>query len=85
MNAKLQDQIDSLKRAQIEDESKLRLVNPNYLSDFKGYILGMSLEEIDRLHSFREKGLFIQSLDEFQNVTGASDSLLEAISPNLRF
>ncbi len=45
----------------------------------------MSPTEIDRLHSFRETGKFINSKEEFQQATLISDSLLNAISPYFKF
>ncbi len=59
--------------------------NPNYISDYKGYQLGMSLQEIDRLHAFREKGKYIKSVADFKKVTLVSDSLLKEISPFFKF
>lgn len=59
--------------------------NPNYISDYKGYVLGMTPEEIDRLHRFRTSGQWINSSKAFQEVTGVSDSLLDAISPLFKF
>ena len=45
-----QNQIDSLKAVEIESRKpKIFPFNPNYITDFKGEQLGMSLEEIDRL------------------------------------
>ena len=48
-------------------------------------MLGMSLEEIDRLHEHRAKDLWVNSAEEFQEVTGVSDSLLKVISPAFKF
>lgn len=45
----------------------------------------MSPAEIDRLHVFRETGRFINSPEEFQELTQISDSLLSIISPNFKF
>jgi DNA uptake protein ComE-like DNA-binding protein len=59
--------------------------NPNYLSDYRGYVLGMSPEEIDRLLAFRKQGRFLKSAVEFQQVTGVSDSLMVKISVYLKF
>jgi DNA uptake protein ComE-like DNA-binding protein len=59
--------------------------NPNYLSDYRGYVLGMSPEEIDRLLAFRKQGRFLKSVVEFQQVTGVSDSLMVKISVYLKF
>lgn len=62
-----------------------RPFNPNYISDYKGYTLGMSPLEIDRLHQFRIQDRFVNSAEEFQKVTGISDSLLHTISPFFKF
>lgn len=59
--------------------------NPNYISDYKGYMLGMSIDEIDRLHQFRKTGSFVNSASEFQKVTLVSDSLLSVLAPNFKF
>ena len=59
--------------------------NPNFITDFKGYRLGMSLDEIDRLLAFRKTNHFVNSAQEFQDVTKVSDSLLEIISPYFKF
>ena len=53
-------QIDSLKAVEIENRKpKIFPFNPNYITDFKGEQLGMSLEEIDRLLAFRKTGKFV--------------------------
>ncbi len=81
-----QKQIDSLKVVEIENRKpKIYPFNPNYISDFKGEQLGMSLEEIDRLLTFRKTNKFINSKQEFQQVTKISDSLLNKISPFFKF
>lgn len=81
-----QKQIDSLKLVEIENRKpKIYPFNPNYISDFKGEQLGMSLEEIDRLLAFRKMNKFVNSKKEFQNVTKVSDSLLNKISPYFKF
>ncbi|SFU63002.1 DNA uptake protein ComE [Pustulibacterium marinum] len=59
--------------------------NPNFISDYKGSRLGMSVEEIDRLHEFRKKDQYVNSAIEFQNVTKISDSLLHAMTPYFKF
>ncbi len=59
--------------------------NPNYITDFKGYQLGMSVEEIDRLLEYRNSGKWINSAEDFQKITNISDSLLRKISPSFRF
>ncbi|SHH00670.1 ComEA family DNA-binding protein [Flagellimonas flava] len=86
LNETEQTLIDSLKNAQ-PSEHKLTMYpfNPNYISDYKGYTLGISPEELDRLFVYRREGKFVNSKKEFQAVTKVSDSLLAAISPYFKF
>lgn len=84
--ARFQQQIDSVKRvASTADSVQFHSFNPNFISDYKAYTLGMSIEEIDKLHAFRAEDKWINSTVEFQEVTGISDSLLSLISPYFRF
>ncbi len=81
-----QAKLDELKgKSQNKDSLLIYPFNPNFISDYKGYTLGMSTEEIDRLHAFRAKDQYVNSSMEFQNVTLVSDSLLESISPYFKF
>ncbi|WP_298535041.1 helix-hairpin-helix domain-containing protein [uncultured Algibacter sp.] len=83
---KFTNEIDSLKRLRIEKrESKLYPFNPNYITDHKGSILGMSNEEIDRLLAYRMQNKWINSVEQFQEVTQVSDSLLNVMSPYFKF
>lgn len=76
--------IDSLKKIE-KPTYQMYPFNPNFITDFKGYQLGMSVEEIDRLHEFRKTNKYVNSAKEFQDVTGISDSLLNEISPYFKF
>ena len=79
-------ELDSLRLVEIENnEPKIYPFNPNYITDYKGYTLGMSNEEIDRLHKFRALGHWVNSPNEFQDITKVSDSLLAKISPYFKF
>ena len=81
-----QNKIDSLKAIEVERRKfKTYKFNPNYISDFKGEELGMSLDEIDRLHRYRKQKKFVNSINEFQQVTKISDSLINKISPYFKF
>lgn len=85
-DAILQKRIDSLKRVSVKTDSlRIYPFNPNFISDFKGYSLGMSLEEIDRLHEYRATNKFVNTKEEFQEVTKVSDSLLGIIAPFFKF
>ena len=82
----LKTSIDSLKNVELEvRKPKIYPFNPNYISDYKGSQLGMSVEEIDRLIQFRKQNKFINSVIQFQDVTKVSDSLLKKISPYFKF
>lgn len=81
----LQKEIDSLKAQTTETGYKIYPYNPNFITDFKGYKLGMTVEQIDKLLAFRKLGKFANSPQEFQEVTGVSDSLLNAMSPYFKF
>ncbi len=82
----IRKQIDSLQAIEKEHRRpKMFPFNPNYISDYKGEQLGMSLAEIDRLLLYRKKNKFINSKREFQKVTEVSDSLLVKISPYFKF
>lgn len=80
------DELDSLRLVELENSKpKIYPFNPNYITDYKGYTLGMSNEEIDRLHKFRDGNQWVNSVKDFQSVTKVSDSLLATISPYFKF
>lgn len=81
----LQSQVDSVKVNEGRMLPKSYRFNPNFITDYKGYKLGMSVAEIDRLLAFRKENKYVNSPKEFQNVTKISDSLLNAIAPNFKF
>jgi DNA uptake protein ComE-like DNA-binding protein len=80
-----QNEIDSLALVKKSVKYKVYPYNPNFITDYKGYVLGMSVEEIDRLHSFRKLDKYVNSAKEFQVITQVSDSLLKIMSPKFKF
>jgi DNA uptake protein ComE-like DNA-binding protein len=79
-------QLDSLKAVRVTKEKpKIYPFNPNYITDYKGAQLGMSLDQINNLLAFRQTRRFVNSIQEFQKVTDISDSLLNIISPYFKF
>jgi len=81
-----EQQVDSLKSIELERRKpKTYPFNPNYITDYKGFQLGLSLKEIDRLHAFRNTKKFVNSAKEFQQVTQVSDALLHKIAPYFKF
>ena len=84
--AAIQAKIDSLKNTESSiSQYKTYPFNPNFISDFKAYQIGLNTHQIDRLFAYRSKGEFVNSSQEFQKVTGVSDSLLDQISPYFKF
>ena len=81
----IQNSIDTLKTQKHSSVYKRYSFNPNFITDFKGYKLGMNVNQIDRLLAYRKQGKFVNSPDEFQKVTGISDSLSNVISPFFKF
>jgi DNA uptake protein ComE-like DNA-binding protein len=81
----LQSDIDALKAKKGEKQITIYPFNPNFISDYKGYTLGMSTVEIDRLHAFRKSGKWINSPADFKTVTKVPDSLLLKLSPYFKF
>jgi len=82
----LQKELDSMRIFHREsNQPKVYPFNPNFITDFKGYKLGMSTEEIDRLLDYRKKNKWINSKEDFKKVTKVSDSLLNQISSYFKF
>jgi DNA uptake protein ComE-like DNA-binding protein len=81
----VQSRIDTAAVAQRNSKPKIYPFNPNFINDFKGYKLGMSVAEIDRLLAFRKTDRYVNSAAEFQQITQVSDSLLAQIAPYFKF
>ena len=83
---KFQKEKDSLIADQRQSSTpKLYPFNPNYITDYKGYTLGMTAKEIDRLHAYRAKNKWVNTTKEFQRITKVPDSLLDKIAPYFKF
>jgi DNA uptake protein ComE-like DNA-binding protein len=81
----LQADIDALRLRKGEAGNTIYPFNPNYISDYKGYTLGMTTAEIDRLHAFRNTGKFINTAQEFKTITKVPDSTYNRIAPYFKF
>jgi len=83
---KFQKEVDSLIAEQRHSSApKIYPFNPNYITDYKGYTLGMTAKEIDRLHAYRANNKWVNTAKEFQRVTKVSDLLLKRIAPYFKF
>ena len=80
-----QTKIDSLKEVKTEYKQKIYPYNPNFITDYKGYKLGMTVEQLDRLFAFRKENKYVNSAKEFQQVTKVSDSLLKEMAVYFKF
>lgn len=83
---RLNKEVDSLRKvAQKNKKDTIFPFNPNYLTDYKAFTLGMTTEQIDKLLAFRKEGKFVNSAEEFQKVTNVSDEFLSKIAPYFKF
>lgn len=85
--AEYQSQLDQLTKEANEQRKSYQLkpFNPNFITEYKGYVLGLSVEELERLYEFRKNGKWINSVSDFKKVTGVSDSLIKVIAPLFKF
>lgn len=82
----LQQEIDSLRKVELDKRTpKLYPFNPNFITDYKAYTLGMTTEEYDKLKAFRDNDKWINSVSDFKKVTGVSQQWLDSISPYFKF
>ena len=80
-----QTQLDSLR---IKENAQTPIVyqyNPNYLTDYRAYALGLPPEAFDKLHRYRQTNSYVNTPKQFQEVTKLSDSLMEKLLPQLKF
>jgi DNA uptake protein ComE-like DNA-binding protein len=81
----VQNEIDSLKEAAQGNSNKIYPFNPNFISDYKGYKLGMSETQIDKLHQFRKQNKYVNSNAEFQKLTGVSNEWMKQYAIYFKF
>ena len=76
--------LDSLGQLALK-KYEMQPFNPNFITDAKGFKLGMTTQEIDRLLQYRASGKYVNSADEFQKVTGVSNNVLDKVAPYFKF
>lgn len=81
----IQFKIDSLNAIQDSRKDTIYAFNPNFLSDYRGYKLGLSVAELDRLFRFRESGKWINSTAQFKEVTQVNQRWMDSIGPYFKF
>lgn len=78
--------LDSLKKEQNKPYvSKIYPFNPNFISDEKSYRLEMKPAEYDKLKAYREADQWINSVEDFKEVTGVSQAWLNKYSKYFKF
>lgn len=77
--------IDSLRMLSARKRDTIYPFNPNYLTDYRGYKLGLTTVQLDRLFRFRESGKWINSSQDFKTVTQVDQKWLDSISPYFKF
>lgn len=82
-----QKQYDSLEKVALVKKQTFQLkpFNPNFMSEYKAYVLGLSVDQVDKINTFRQQGKWMNSSKDFQKVTRVSDSALKRIQPFLKF
>lgn len=80
-----QQGLDALKAKTDSASHKVYPFNPNFISDYKAYTLGLTTAQADKIKAFRKQGQWIHSAADFKAVTGVSDSLLAVLSPYFKF
>ena len=80
-----QDGVDSIKEVNQESTHKIYPFNPNFISDYKGYKLGMTIEQINKLHNFRKLNKYVNSNIEFQKLTGVSNEWMKKYAQYFKF
>lgn len=77
--------LDSLRRvAQQHQSPRVYPFNPTFLNDYRAYVLDLPAEAVDRIAKFRNQGKWINSLKQFQAITGLEDSVMQRIEPFLK-
>jgi len=81
----IQRELDSLRLHFAQKKDTIYPFNPNYLTDYKGFVLGLSMEEIDRLFAYRATNQYVNSAEAFQEVTGVSEEWMQKYRPFMMF
>ena len=59
--------------------------NPNYITDFKAYQLGISMDAVNRIRAYRDAGKYMSSETVFKRIAQLSDSKFSHIRPYLKW
>ena len=76
---------DSVVAMSIRQKQRVFRFNPNFITPSKADRLGLTASEFKRFQAFRLQGKWINSVQEFQEVTGVSQSWLNQYSSLFKF
>lgn len=74
--------VDLLKQ---ETKETIYPFNPNFISDYRGYIIELTPAQIDRIHAFRAEGKWINSIAQFQAIAQVDAKWIEKYRPYFSF
>lgn len=74
--------VDLLKQ---ETKETICPFNPNFISDYRGYIIELTPAQIDRIHAFRADGKWINSIAQFQAIAQVDAKWIEKYRPYFSF
>ena len=66
---RLQKELDSMRKKNPFVSSQNYELNPNFLTDYKAYTLGIPPEAFDKLQAYRSENKFVNSAAAFQEIT----------------
>ena len=79
------DSLKSLKIASNKVRDSIYPFNPNYISDFKAYQLGISMKAVERIRAYRANGNYLHSEKDIKKVAGLSNAEMNRIRSYLKF
>jgi competence protein ComEA len=82
---KYQRKLDSLHKREVTSSAASFTYNPNYLTDYTAYRLGIPMEAYDRIKHYRTSGKYMNSIVEFKKISGLSERNIQSLIPLLRF
>jgi len=85
MGMELQKQLERSNASKKPKSTSSFQYNPNFLTDYQAYLIGLPTEAYDRLKTYRQTNQFIKNPEEFQMITQLSDAQFKAIEKQLKF
>ncbi len=76
-----QRRYDSLVRLRDSLRQIIKPFNPNYLTDYRAYMLGIDTIALKKIRTFRSQGKYFQSKKEFRAVAELPDSVFMRLEP----